>query len=567
MSHRARQLVLLVLIGSMFSDALGQPPDAPDSNPPVAPNPAVGPRNPNNRQGPRNPFELALAAQRPRDRFRTRLARSPDMFGDLFGSASGTLTTTFATTATAIQAGVTNGSTGTATFAEANVTLPLIQPLAGNVQVVAVPGLATTTGATTTTFLVDTGNNVAVPAQFNADAAALANADANVNQATFLTPLQAAILLAEQAADPTATLQTVTVTSQNPVSTANVVVGTGAGNADLLFPIVVQTLVSITSTTNTTLLFNVPSPSTGGAVVGRLKIAENASPLPRDRVFVGYSYFDNVPLIAGGVNVNRLVPGFEKTLFDQTASIRVRVPMATTLDSNVNLDGRTTDDHGELGNVTIDYKHLLVSRDDYYVSAGLGVALPTADDLAIQLFGRDFIRAENEGVRLLPYVAGLASLGDRWFVQGFLQLDFDTNGNTIHLDSGNGNGLVPVGRAQDPTFLFLDLAVGYWIVDRPRSEGWLHGIVATTELHYNRALQSGDVVDFNGLQIGDFSRNTEVLNGVVGATASVGRSSTIGLAYVMPLGSGADQQFDGEFRLTFNRFFGPTADRVAPGRP
>ncbi len=63
-----------------------------------------------------------------------------------------------------------------------------------------------------------------------------------------------------------------------------------------------------------------------------MKLSENTSPIPRDRVFVNYSYFDNVPLQQGGVDVNRFVPGFEKTFFNGITSVEVRAPMASTLD-------------------------------------------------------------------------------------------------------------------------------------------------------------------------------------------------------------------------------------------
>lgn len=53
-----------------------------------------------------------------------------------------------------------------------------------------------------------------------------------------------------------------------------------------------------------------------GAQIGRLKLTENTSPIPQDRVFVNYSYFDDTPLFPGGVNVNRVAPGFEKTFLD-----------------------------------------------------------------------------------------------------------------------------------------------------------------------------------------------------------------------------------------------------------
>ena len=66
-----------------------------------------------------------------------------------------------------------------------------------------------------------------------------------------------------------------------------------------------------------------------------MKIAENTSPMPRDRLIFDYGYFDNVPLAPGGVNVNRLTLGFEKTFLDGMMSFELKAPMASTVDSTV----------------------------------------------------------------------------------------------------------------------------------------------------------------------------------------------------------------------------------------
>ena len=85
----------------------------------------------------------------------------------------------------------------------------------------------------------------------------------------------------------------------------------------------------------------IPNPGAGG-VVGRTKIADDTSPMPRDRVFFDYSFFDGVPLTPSGVNVNRFTPGFEKTFFGGLMSFEMKVPMATTLDSTI-VEGGATD--------------------------------------------------------------------------------------------------------------------------------------------------------------------------------------------------------------------------------
>ncbi|MFM9058171.1 MAG: hypothetical protein ACKOSQ_03420, partial [Planctomycetaceae bacterium] len=63
-----------------------------------------------------------------------------------------------------------------------------------------------------------------------------------------------------------------------------------------------------------------------GANVGFVKLSENVSPLPRDRVYFNYSYFHNALIGDIRNDVNRFTPGFEKTFADGWTSIEVRTP-------------------------------------------------------------------------------------------------------------------------------------------------------------------------------------------------------------------------------------------------
>jgi hypothetical protein len=170
----------------------------------------------------------------------------------------------------------------------------------------------------------------------------------------------------------------------------------------------------------------IPNPAAGGAFVGRLKIAENNSPLPRDRVFVNYSLFDNVPLVAGGVTVNRLTPGFEKTFWNGAGSVEVRVPMAASVNSTILSDGPPDLGNVQFGNAFLALKFLMLERSRTLISAGLSVTAPTAEDLRVRMRdGTDLLHVENQSFHVMPYVGWLGLLNDRWFTQGFLQADFD----------------------------------------------------------------------------------------------------------------------------------------------
>jgi len=302
-------------------------------------------------------------------------------------------------------------------------------------------------------------------------------------------------------------------------------------------------------------LLNIPSPGSGG-VVGRMKIGENTSPLPRDRIFLNYSYFDNVPLTRGGVNVNRFSPGFEKTFFQGMASVDIRFPFASTLNTGMTAGGISDTSHMEFGNITVALKTLFEATETWAVSGGMAIAFPTGDDVNVGLAdGTDLIRIENESVHLMPFLGLLVTPNERFFAQAFLQFDFDANGNPV-LINDFVNGLQPVGDVNDASFLYADLSLGYLLFYRPYDDGFLRSFSPLLEMHYNRSLQKTDVIRSGLFQVGRVAGNIEILNAVVGGRFEFQNDKSLTLAYAIPLGGGADQQFDGELRVIFNWLFG-----------
>jgi hypothetical protein len=300
-------------------------------------------------------------------------------------------------------------------------------------------------------------------------------------------------------------------------------------------------------------------PSTGGVIVGRQKTAENTSPIPRDRVFMSYSYFDNTPLFPGGVDVNRFSPGFEKTFLTGNASLEARFPFATTLDNDIVADGLTDTTDMQFGNIYLALKALLCTTNTTGVSAGLAMILPTGDDVNVTMAnGTSLVHIDNESVHLLPFLGGLYVPNDRLFAQGFLQFDFDANGNSVELNRF-GNGLRPAGTANDATYMFLDAGVGYWLYRNTTGGSLITGIAPTFELHYNRSLQEADVIQSGIFQVGSFQDEVQNLNALLGGTVQLGQSTTLTAAYVTPIGNSTDAFFDGEARVSFNWFFGRSA--------
>lgn len=87
--------------------------------------------------------------------------------------------------------------------------------------------------------------------------------------------------------------------------------------------------------------------------------------------------------------------------------------------------------------------------------------------------------------------------------------------------------------------------------------GGIEGVAWTAELHWNLALQDADYVHSGDFLIGQPMNNVEVFTAVLGAHFQF-EKSTLTVGYGTPLGGGADQEFDGELRVMFNRHFGRT---------
>jgi hypothetical protein len=303
------------------------------------------------------------------------------------------------------------------------------------------------------------------------------------------------------------------------------------------------------------LVIDAPSPGGGGGV-GRVKIAENNSPLPRDRVFHNFSYFDNVPLTESGVNVNRFIPGFEKTFFGGIVSVEMRFPFAATLDSEIVAGGVTDDNNVEFGNIGIPLKVLLYQNPNVAFSTGLQISLPTADDTVVQLAdGTELVRIENEAVHLMPFIGLLLTPNDRLFMQGFVQIDADTAGSPVSVTNFSG-GLISAGRLDDVTFLFVDVGAGYWL-HRSRSSRGLTGLAPTLEVHYNTSLGDAPSLDSGPLRVVSPGGDVNMVNLVLGTMFEWNQNTTLTVGYATPLTDGFDQEFDGELRVIFNHRFGP----------
>ena len=496
------------------------------------------------------------------DVFGTRSATSggpvlvvgPGRLNGILGTASFIPATATATTPTSFNAIARSGSS------QLSVSFP-------GFQTISVPNVFVSPSETISGPIPQPGSS----ASFTSSPGTIAQ----INQA-LATPLNsqqvaALILAAERSADPTvvrvvsssatvpgsARFTTTSITSSGTLpSSANTF--PTAANGTLSYDALLMDSVQRSLSGSSSVVVSIPNPA-GGGVVGLTKISEGNSPLPRDRVIFDYDYFERTPLTANRLDVRRFSPGFEKTFFNQSASVEVRFPFASTLSTDVNVGGITNATGTEFGDINITLKALLFQGRGVYLTSGLGIAVPTASDVHVRsATGSDLIRVNNDAVILTPYVAALFVPNDRLFGQAWLQFGFDANGNPVEVSNSMG-GMTTVGRLNAQTLAQIDTQVGYWVYRSAESSTWLRGVAPFVELHFNSTLGKGDVVPAAGFQVGDIGGHIDELNLTAGVLSQVRDNLTVALGVVSPLREQINRSFDYQLGLRVNFFFGPTA--------
>lgn len=311
--------------------------------------------------------------------------------------------------------------------------------------------------------------------------------------------------------------------------------------------------------------YEIPIQPGGGGIygLGRQKITENMTPIPTDRFIFDYSYFHGVPLSYGKMGVNRLTPGFEKTFLNKRFSLEMRLPFATTIDNDLHTDNSTELNVLQLGDMTMILKYLLLRRERFAMTVGLAWSVPLADDMRLfdTVSGNELIRWENETCHIMPYVGMLYMPTDRLFMQACFQIDAAACGDPTYVAniSDPSGQMIRVGKTYDRTFSYTSLSIGYWLRRQIRHNILQKGLNLIGELHWTQSLDRADGVfyeqDGHTFNIGESRGNYSVLNLTLGSRIQLNPKLNIGLGYSVPLSNGSQKQFDGEFRLTCNRYF------------
>jgi hypothetical protein len=268
-----------------------------------------------------------------------------------------------------------------------------------------------------------------------------------------------------------------------------------------------------------------------------IKIADNESPAPQDRLYFNFNYWDRLNESVNnqlGIDVHniqayRYTFGLEKTFLDGNASVGFRLPLnsMSTESGLPAYDGTFTD----IGDLSVILKYQFWHSQDRkdVLSAGIVVTAPTGPD---SFAGANQFATVHDTV-LQPFV-GYRFAAENWFIHGFLAIDVPTDPN-------------------DVTLMYNDVGVGYFLYrSQCECDRIITAIVPTFECHINTPFTHRGAL--NGF---DLTGTPDIVDLTLGVTFEVDRRSTLALAAVVPVTG--PKPFDIEAIAQFNWRFGASA--------
>ena len=265
------------------------------------------------------------------------------------------------------------------------------------------------------------------------------------------------------------------------------------------------------------------------------KISENQSPVPQDRVFFSFNFFDDVNKQLNrtfetpiqGIQIYRYVGGFEKTFNQGRGSFGLRLPLnniyAQSREPSLNSGGSSS----SLGNLTVFFKHVFYvdPGSGSLFSGGLAVTPRTAPR---RFAGAPFLGSDNT-TSIQPYIGYYLNF-DRIYVNGFNAID------------------VPYDYNQ-PTLLYNDLSVGYFLYRDAEARGLIRSIVPTVEAHANIPLNHRG--EYNLL---DRFGTPDIVNITSGVHVGLFQNATLTMGFTTPVTG--PRPFDFEPQVLLNVYFG-----------
>jgi len=291
---------------------------------------------------------------------------------------------------------------------------------------------------------------------------------------------------------------------------------------------------------------NVPNPLKGASLapsVRGLKISDNQSPRPQDRVFFTFDYFDNLnktldrhfqsPVI--NLRAYRYVWGLEKTFNQGMGSVGVRLPLDTlTADSGIR-NPYTTPTTTALGDLSLYAKYILAQHlpSGSLISVGIQVTPPTGP----KTFANSQYIQSIHDLDTQPFI-GYIWARDRFYLQGFSALS------------------VP-GNSSDATLLYNDVVLGYYVYRDRDPAHFLTGVIPSFETHVNTPITHRDPYNRN-----DIAGTPDVVNLTAGLNFEFHRHTFLTFGLVTPVTG--PRPFDLEALVLINILFGRSRNLGTP---
>jgi hypothetical protein len=275
------------------------------------------------------------------------------------------------------------------------------------------------------------------------------------------------------------------------------------------------------------------------------KMADNQSPLPLDRVFTTFYYYNNINV--GGalaaragisnVDVYREFFGLEKTFLDRRASLGIRLPL-NSITADMTRTGRDVSSTA-LGDLTVFGKCVLWGDPDRgeVLSLGLAVTPPTGPS---GFAGAAFARGRSP-TYFQPFLGFLKPFG-RLYVQGFSGINVPNDARVV-------------------TMFYNDVGVGYYLYRSAREAPVVSAVVPAMEAHVNTPLNHRG--GFSA--VSDPGATFDTVNLTFGLNAVLGQRTVLSAGFVQSVTG--PRPFNHEVILLLNFFYGRRSVRppqVAP---
>jgi len=284
------------------------------------------------------------------------------------------------------------------------------------------------------------------------------------------------------------------------------------------------------------------------ASVRGLKISENQSPAPQDRVFYSVNFFAEVnqtlnkkfEASVDGLRVYREILGFEKTFNEGNGSLGMQLPI-NTVSANSTITGNFAKLAGtstSTGDLSFFGKYIF-ARDPAsgsLVSGGLAISTPNGP---ANFAGAKYL-ASLDSTFIQPFVGYIWSR-DRFYLHGFSAIDTPAS-------------------LRPATMLFNDVGIGYFVLKSTDEHDWLTAIAPTFEVHVNTPLTHGDYNNRN-----DPGAVPNVVDLTYGINFQFNRRSILTFGLVTPVT--APKPFDYEALILFNVFYGRTRRATQANAP